>query len=97
MINTITKCQFSDAFRDMGRKEQFSYEGLNALYDYLTEMEESCDMQIELDVISLCCDFCEYDDLEEVLNEYDLSSLRDLQNNTSVIELKNGGIIIQAF
>jgi hypothetical protein len=34
MINTINKYEFSDAFQKMGRGDQFSYEGLIALFDY---------------------------------------------------------------
>ena len=97
MINTVTQSEFTAHFHKMGRGDQFSHSGLLAIYDYLTQLEYDCNMTIELDVISICCDFAEYDDLEEALNDYNLDSLRELQDNTQVIELKNGGIIIQAF
>ena len=70
MKQDISKCQFMDAFRDMNRKDQFSYGGLSALYDYLIDYEESCDQEIELDVIALCCEYTEYENLNEFLNDY---------------------------
>jgi len=43
----------------MNRKTNFSYEGLEILFEYLEELEEGTDQEIELDVIALCCDFSE--------------------------------------
>jgi len=98
MIRTITQNAFHDAFRDAGRSNSFSYEGKNALFEYLTNLEAGCDFNIELDVIALDCDFVEYGDLEEVMRDYDcIESLDDLYNHTSVIEMSNGGLIISAF
>tara|TARA_R110000782_G_scaffold37450_1_gene88591 strand:+ start:692 stop:964 length:273 start_codon:yes stop_codon:yes gene_type:complete len=39
----------------MGRKDQFSYEALGLLYEYL----EDTDPDYSLDVIELCCDYTE--------------------------------------
>ena len=98
MKQAVSFSTFSDAFRDMNRKDQFSYDGLRALYDYLEEYEESCDTEVELDVIAICCDFCEFDDLDEVRESYyDIESLDDLRDNTTVIECDNGHIIIQSY
>ena len=47
--------QFRDQFRQMGRSEQFSYEALELLYEFLEEVSP----EAELDVISLCCEFSE--------------------------------------
>ena len=56
IIQTIsTASQFRDEFRRYGRREQFSYEGLGILFDYLDDM----DVDIELDVIELCCEYAE--------------------------------------
>lgn len=52
MKQTINLYQFRDAFQSI-RPDNFSYEGLEALYDYLEEI----DSELELDVIALCCDF----------------------------------------
>jgi hypothetical protein len=53
MKQTISVYDFRDAFRRMNRENQFSYEGLGEIYEYLEEA--SPDM--ELDVIAICCDF----------------------------------------
>ena len=59
MKTTIDLYDFRDAFYRMGRKTNFSYEGLEILFEYLEELEEGTDQEIELDVIALCCDFSE--------------------------------------
>lgn len=61
MHQSINVYAFRDAFRSAGRGEQFSYEGLGALFEYLEELEESIGEPYELDVISLCCDFSEHE------------------------------------
>lgn len=93
MYQTITRSQFRDAFRDKGRQDQFSYEALGALYDWL---EESYDGKFELDVIALCCEWAE-DSIENVLSNYNLDSLEDLQNETTVIELNGDTILYQQY
>jgi len=76
----LSKGEFRDAFIRMGRKDNFSYEGLGALYDYLGENEED----LELDVIGLCCDYME-DSIANVLSEYRLSSIEELEESTCII------------
>ena len=72
------------------RPNQFSYEGLSALYDHLDELSEDMHKDIELDVIAICCEYAEYDTIEEVLKDYDLIKDReDLENNTVVIDIPN--------
>jgi len=64
---------FTDAFRDYfggGYKNNFSYDGLKALYDYIEQYEEDCEQEVELDIIALCCEYTEYEDLEEYLGNY---------------------------
>lgn len=96
MKQEVTKCQFHDAFKRMGRGEQFSYAGLNALYDYLDDF----DPEYSLDVISLCCEFTEYDSLEEFQEEYgdEYDSIDKIEENTLVIRIANSdGFIVREF
>jgi hypothetical protein len=65
MIQTINVSDFRDAFRACGRADQFSYEGLGALFDYLEEI----DPDFDLDVIALCCDYSE-DSPEDIAESY---------------------------
>ena len=102
MKTTVTKHDFRDAFRDMNRANQFTYEGLGALFDYLVELEEDLGDEMELDVIAICCDFSEYNSLQECADEYGIEGNDEeifdkLRDNTQVIEVEGGGIIIQAY
>ena len=58
MFKTIDAYAFRNEFKSMGRGDQFTYEGLTVLFDYLEELE-FCGDPYELDVIALCCDFAE--------------------------------------
>ena len=99
MIKTITRYDFEDAFNASDTyKNNFSYEGKIALFNYLEEYEEETGEKIEFDLIALCCDYTEYESIEKVLENYEqIKNIDDLRDNTQVIELENGGIIIQNF
>ena len=51
---------------------------------------------IELDVISLCGDFSQ-SSIKEVLSDYDLDSLDELKQNTTVLKLNDGTVIYQNY
>ena len=96
----INQSDFRTRFHQMERGEQFSYEGLTALYEYLEELEEGCETKIELDVIALCCDFSEYENLKDFQNNYgdEYESLEDIENSTTLIKIEDEeGFIIQQF
>ena len=99
MKRIINMHDFQRAFVDMERDNHFSYEGLKALFEYLEEYEDSCETELELDVIALCCDFTEYDNLKEFQNDYseDYKSIEDIEHNTTVIPIDNESFIIQQF
>ena len=100
MKQTINFYDFSDAFRKAGRANQFTYEGQRALFDYLEQYEEDCDTEIELDVIALCCEYVEYDSLEEFQLEYgheDYTDIDSIYNQTQVITFGEGSFIIESF
>ena len=70
MKTNVSEYDFRDAFLSSSRKDNFSYEGLTALYDYFIELEESCDMDIEFDMIAICCEYTEYETAHEAACEY---------------------------
>jgi hypothetical protein len=76
MKTTVSKYDFERAFADADRKENFSYEGLGLLFDYLEEYEDSTGEEVELDVIALCCDYAE-ETVSDIARNYsiDLSHL----------------------
>ena len=99
MKTTITKSDFQAAFTAMNRENNFSYEGLSALFDYFEEYENDTGISIELDVIAICCEFTEYENIEEFQGTYgsDYETIEDIGNSTSVIMVDNDSFIIQDF
>ena len=99
MIRTINQYDFIDAFKKMGREENFSYNGLVALYEYLEMLEDDTGQEMELDVIALCCEFTEYDNLDEFKADYgnEYETIEDIQNATTVIMIDDDSFIIQQF
>lgn len=70
MEKTVSKSDFRDAFRTYERQDNFSYEGLGALFDYIEELDESCDTETELDVIAICCEYTEHETAHKAASEY---------------------------
>jgi len=80
MQRQITLSDFRDQFRAHGREEQFTYDGLTVLFEYL----EDALPEYELDVIELCCEYAELtfsefaaDYLDLNANEPDSDELRE--------------------
>ena len=98
MYQTITNNTFHDAFHTAGRGDQFSYEGRNALFDYLEEYEGSTGEKVEVDVVALCCEFTEYADIAEFQAAYDneYQTMQDVADRTIVIPMCNGESFIAA-
>lgn len=71
MKKTINKYDFRQAFANAGRGEQFSYEALELLFDYFEQLEQDTGEEIELDVISICCDYAE-GTVDEIAESYDI-------------------------
>ena len=83
MQMTITFSDFCDAFRDMGRDENFSYAGKRALFDFLEEVAPD----MELDVIAICCEYYE-SDMDSIISDYsiDVSEAEDDDEKAEIIE-----------
>ena len=89
MHKTIDVHQFRDAFRAMGRDDQFSYDGLGHLFDYLEDMDGADQPGMELDVIGLCCDYVEMT-LAEVCEQYDLGAFdNEDEQRDAVVDFLN--------
>lgn len=106
MYQTInTASAFRDEFRACGRADQFSYEGLGLLFDYLEAYEMDTGEEIELDVISLCCDYTE-DTPEGIAQSYDIDIegmdegqvldevIQTLEANSAFVAQTSAGAII---
>lgn len=68
MKQSINSYEFHRAFEQQ-RPDNFSYEGLEALFEYLEQYEEDCDTEIELDVVAICCDYSEMS-IDDIINDY---------------------------
>ena len=94
----FTVYDFQRASVDCGRGNQFTYEGLQALFNMLEEYEEDTGEELELDVIALCCDFTEYESFEELTDAYDcIKTEDDIAERTWYRKTATNGYIIQNF
>ena len=97
MKQTVYEHDFRRAFEKL-RPDQFSYEGLGALFDYFEEFEDSIGEEIELDVIGICCEYREYKNLKEYKQDYDYcESISQVQELTTVIPIDTESFIIQQY
>ena len=91
MKKTINFYEFRDAFMNL-RPNNFSAKGLIALFEHFEEYEEATNIQVELDVIAICCDYTQ-STIYEALENYGLNSLEELENETIVIHVYMDEII----
>ena len=96
MKEYVSEHTFRDRFmRSDTYKNQFSYEGLHALFEYFEELELEMDgIEIEFDMIAICCEYTEYDRLEDFAHDYSdnrhtwLKATMDrIREETEVIEI----------
>ena len=71
MKQTVNIYDFRAAFYNMGRKDQFSYEGLEILFNYIEELEQEIGEEIEMDVIGLCCEYAEIT-IDDLISDYSI-------------------------
>ena len=98
MKQSVSMYDFERAFKRYER-ENFSYDGLKALFEYLEEYEEGTGEEIELDVIALCCDYAEYDSLNEYNDDYgtEYDEIDLIQDDTMLIKIDDERFIIQQY
>lgn len=89
MYQTVTFNDFRDALRAFDRLDNFSYAGAHLLFDYLDEMD------IEFDVIGVCCDYAEEMPEDIALNYQIEGDVLDwLEGQTQVIGVTSSGSIV---
>lgn len=110
MKMTVYSSDFRNQFQAI-RPDNFSYEGLELLYDYFEEL----DPDMELDVIAICCDY-EEAHYSDIIGQYEtdiseelgddctdedakIAYIREwLNDNTSVVgESSEGVFVYQSF
>lgn len=77
---TVTETMFIEQFRVMNRMDNFSYDGLRALFEHFENLEDDIGEEIECDVIAICCDYNEMT-ISEILVAYEgILSDQDIQD-----------------
>jgi secreted PhoX family phosphatase len=107
MIQTVNFHDFVDAFEKV-RPNNFSYEGLGQIFEYLESYEEDTGEQFDLDVIAICCDYSE-ETPEDIATNYDIDLegvddediqqyvMNALARETTVIGYTDDTIIYQVY
>lgn len=96
-VNTVST--FRDEFRLCGRADNFSYEALGLLFDYFEAYEMDTGEEIELDVVSICCDFSE-DSPENIRDQYGIDGddeaevIATLEDNGAYVGRTSHGTLI---
>lgn len=109
IVQTLNVYQFRDAFMQSSRKDQFSYEALTAIFEYLEEYSDSTGEPVELDIVGICCEWSEMT-WKEIAQCYDvdLSQCTDdderigevedfLSQNTQYVEVSEGNFVFIQF
>jgi hypothetical protein len=102
MHTNVNVYEFRDRFTAMGRENNFSYDALGLLFEYL----EECSPDAELDVIAICCSYAEAT-VQEIAESYNIDQADDateeelldtvlayLNDHTSVVGTTPAGTIV---
>ena len=92
--NLNTPQHLSESFHLAGRGDQYTCEAFDALYDYLTDLSESSDEPIIMDVVGLCCEWKEYESIQELAEAYghedELGLGLDMNDHGTVLVTQSG-------
>ncbi len=69
IVKTFNDNDFINEFKACNRENQFSINGLRILFESLEQTAIDCGINIEMDVIALCCEYSE-DTLADIINNY---------------------------
>ena len=88
MKQTIDLHQFRSGFINL-RPNNFTYKALGSLFEHLEGLEADTGQEMEYDVIAICCDYNEWEDLAEFNSNHDLEceTLDEVREHTTVIEV----------
>ena len=99
MKQTINEYEFRNAFNKM-RPDDFTYDGLTVLFNWLEQMEQDTGEELELDVVGIACDYVEMTELE-IRDYYGLedsdSTTEYLNHHTMVVGTTDTTVIFANF
>ena len=98
MKQSFTKERFIYEFLKV-RPDNFSRDGLSALFDFIEEIEEQDGKEVEFDPIAFCVEFTEYEDLQECIDNYGINftNMQQLSYHTILIPIDHDRFIIADF
>lgn len=112
IVQTLSKSSFINAFKQSSRKDQFSYEALETIFDCLEDYSDSTGEPVEFDIVGICCDWAE-SHWSDIARDYsiDLNDFADdeeddnrikavaeyLWDNTTAYEMSAGCFVYQQF
>ena len=110
IVQTLTKHSFIDAFKSHPtRANQFSYEALESIYDYMEDYSLNSGENVEFDLVAICCEWVEMSwseaasayniDLSECSNDDErIQAVSEyLWENTHSIDLANDSFVFVQF
>ena len=71
IVKTFNEDDFINGFKAYNREDNFSLKGLRILFKSLEQTAIDCEINIEIDVIALCCEYDE-DSIVNIINLYDI-------------------------
>ena len=93
ITETVSEEAFVSKFTKI-RPNNFTVDGLRALFNYLEELSDETGTDIELDIIAIACEYAEYFKIEDALDDYALEDEDELRQHTYIIEVPNSSRII---
>jgi hypothetical protein len=102
MKTNVNEYEFKRWF-ETNRPNNFSRAGLQALFEDLEQYEEDTGHELEFDPIALCCEYTEYENLDEFKSNYtckeyqDIVDIDGLHDYTHTIPVGKDSFIIQNF
>jgi len=96
MILDVTLYRFVAEMQANTTENQFSLNGLKALYEELISEEKSLQFEHKLDPVTVACSYTEYENYEALKDDYPwIASEDDIGHMFhTVIKLEDGGFIV---
>lgn len=89
MYKELDVYDFVKEFRNSRFKDYFTEQGLIVLFNYIEKLEEENKENYSLDLLTLVDQFREFENIESVLEEFDLKSKEELKETYNIIEIPN--------
>ena len=70
LIQTVSANDLYHLACKMNRGENFGYNGWRAIGDYLESLSDDLGEDVEIDIISICCDYSMEESIEDVFMEF---------------------------